>query len=180
MNATELSQTPTVHITPADWSDHRVRDIVAAHHAFFTDLEVGTTFNKPPSLESYLATLQSPDCIVLIAWAPALNDVVGCVGLQTFPEGIVGHDGESISTAGEVRTMYTDMTARGRGVAGKLLKDVEKLARDRELTRLYIETGSLDGYAAARKLYFKAGFQECSVFGRYSKHSDILCMVKEL
>lgn len=169
-----------IEIKSADWSDKRVTNIVAAHYNFFTALEVGTSFNQPLSLESYLATLQSPECTVLVAWNVASDDVIGCVGLQTFPKGIIGHDGKSISTAGEVRSMYVSTTSRGRGVAGTLLQDIEQLARNRNLTRLYIETGSLDGYAAARKLYFKAKFQECSVFGRYSKHSDILCMVKEL
>jgi putative acetyltransferase len=41
-------------------------------------------------------------------------------------------------------------------------------ARGAGLTRLSLETGSLEGSAAARRLYERAGFTYCPPFGSYA------------
>lgn len=169
-----------IHIQPADWNDPRTRDMVGTHFTYFTQLEVGTTFNDPPSLDEYIESLRGPNDTVLIAWNKSYDSILGCGALKILSSPITGHDGKQATGAGEVRTMHTLAAARGQGVGQKLLQQIEKIARDADLTRLYIETGTLDGYISARRLYAKAGFKQCGVFGRYSEHPDIYCMVKEL
>lgn len=169
-----------IHIKIADWDDSRTYEMVAIHYEYFTALEVGTTFNNPPSLDSYAMSLRGPHSEVFVAWDHSFDRVLGCGALTRFPDGIIGHDRKLISTAGEVRTMHTIPAARGQSIGTELLHHIEQVARDANITRLYIETGGLDGYASARRLYAKAGFRECAVFGKYSEHPDILCMVKEL
>ncbi len=68
---------------------------------------------------------------------------------------------------GEVKSMHTAEAARGRGVASALLAQIVAEARRRGYTRLSLETGSNEPYAAARSLYLKNGFQPCAPFGNY-------------
>lgn len=60
---------------------------------------------------------------------------------------------------GEVKRMYTQPSARGRGIGGMLLAEIEALARNEGLTRLVLESGHLNH--AARRIYERAGFNRC-------------------
>ena len=59
------------------------------------------------------------------------------------------------------------LTARGKGIAGHLLAHLIDDARSRGLQRVSLETGSVEFFAPARRLYAKAGFIPCEPFGRY-------------
>ncbi|MEL6575927.1 MAG: GNAT family N-acetyltransferase [Pseudomonadota bacterium] len=67
--------------------------------------------------------------------------------------------------AGEIKSMHTAAEARGRGIGAALLSHILSEARARGYTALYLETGSNEGYAAARALYTRAGFEPCGPFG---------------
>ena len=75
---------------------------------------------------------------------------------------------------GELKSMHTAADFRGRGVARGVLAYLVAVARSRGLTRLSLETGSMDAFAPARSLYTSAGFTECAPFGGYapSRHSS--------
>ncbi|MEP2642328.1 GNAT family N-acetyltransferase [Roseobacter sp.] len=68
---------------------------------------------------------------------------------------------------GELKSMHTAQSARGRGAARALLDVLINVARDANLTRLYLETGSGPEHMAARRLYASAGFSACAPFGDY-------------
>ena len=68
---------------------------------------------------------------------------------------------------GEVKSMHTAEAARRRGVAGALLTHLLALADARGYARVSLETGTQDGFAAARALYERAGFVPCPPFGDY-------------
>ena len=68
---------------------------------------------------------------------------------------------------GELKSMHTLAAARGRGVARGVLAHLVDVARQRGLTRLSLETGSMDAFAPARALYAGAGFTPCGPFGDY-------------
>jgi putative acetyltransferase len=68
---------------------------------------------------------------------------------------------------GELKSMHTAAAARRRGVAGALLEHLVGLAAERGYARVSLETGSQDGFAAARGLYARAGFTECGPYGSY-------------
>lgn len=68
---------------------------------------------------------------------------------------------------GEIKSMRTTAAARGRGVATALLGHLLDRARDRAMTRVSLETGTEDYFAAARRLYRRHGFAECEPFGDY-------------
>ncbi len=73
---------------------------------------------------------------------------------------------------GELKSMHTSAEARGRGVGQSIVAHIIGVARARGLTRLYLETGTTDGFAAARRLYARAGFEPCGTFGGYPITGD--------
>ncbi len=66
----------------------------------------------------------------------------------------------------EVKRMYVREAARGRGVAQTLLARIEAEVRAAGLTALKLETGVHQ--AAAIRLYERAGFRPCAMFGAYA------------
>jgi putative acetyltransferase len=68
---------------------------------------------------------------------------------------------------GEIKSMRTTAKARGRGVATLMLRHILDDARARDLERIYLETGSEDYFAPARRLYARHGFTACPPFAGY-------------
>lgn len=79
---------------------------------------------------------------------------VGCGGVALY-------DGFA-----EVKRMFTDEAARGRGVAKALLARFEAVARESGMVLLRLETGIHQRDAIA--FYERMGFRECGVFGDYA------------
>ena len=69
---------------------------------------------------------------------------------------------------GEIKSMRTTASARGRGVATLMLRHILDDARARELRRVYLETGTEEYFAPARRLYARNGFTECPPFAGYT------------
>jgi putative acetyltransferase len=70
---------------------------------------------------------------------------------------------------GEVKSMHTAQAARGLGVGRTILQHLLAVARERGYGRLSLETGSMEAFAPARRLYATAGFTPCEPFGDYSR-----------
>ncbi len=68
---------------------------------------------------------------------------------------------------GELKSMRTARSARGRGVASGLLQHLLAECRARGYARVSLETGSQEAFAPARRLYARHGFAECGPFGDY-------------
>ncbi|QDC08359.1 GNAT family N-acetyltransferase [Oceanicola sp. D3] len=79
---------------------------------------------------------------------------------------------------GEVKSMFTDEAARGRGVAGRVLAAVEAEARARGLGWLRLETGNR--LHAAHRVYRASGFTDCGPFGDYPDAASSIFMEKRL
>ena len=69
---------------------------------------------------------------------------------------------------GEVKSMRTAPEALGRGVGRAMLHHLMGEARRRGWTRLSLETGSTDQFAAALRLYESEDFVPCGPFGGYA------------
>jgi putative acetyltransferase len=67
----------------------------------------------------------------------------------------------------EVKSMHTIESARGRGVARRMLEHLIAVARAEGFRRLSLETGTMAAFAPARSLYGSAGFIECEPFADY-------------
>jgi putative acetyltransferase len=68
---------------------------------------------------------------------------------------------------GEVKRMYTKPSHQGRGIGGKIVEEIERVARAEGLARLVLETG--DRHPAAYRVYERAGFRRC---GRILDYPD--------
>ena len=79
---------------------------------------------------------------------------------------------------GEVKSMFTDESARGKGVASAILRQIEDEARAENLKYLKLETGNL--LHAAHRVYEKFGFTKCGPFGDYPDAASSIFMEKEL
>lgn len=69
---------------------------------------------------------------------------------------------------GEIKSMRTADTALGRGVGKALLDHIVAIAKAEGISRLSLETGSTEQFAAANRLYEKEGFKRVGPFGGYS------------
>lgn len=84
------------------------------------------------------------------------SELAGCGALKQLSE-----------DHGEIKSMKTASTFLGQGIASTLLRHFIQVATDRGYNRLSLETGSMDYFFPARKLYEKFGFVVCSPFGEY-------------
>ena len=95
-------------------------------------------------------------------WTARKNgELLGCGALKILdsPHGPAKH--------GEIKSMRTAAGARGQGVATLMLRHILDEARTRDVERIYLETGTEDFFAPARRLYARNGFSECPPFADY-------------
>ncbi|RZI80906.1 MAG: GNAT family N-acetyltransferase [Microbacterium sp.] len=83
-------------------------------------------------------------------------------------------------THAEIKSMRTTAAARGRGVADAVLARMTQVATGRGYTRLSLETGVEDYFAAARRLYLRNGFVDCEPFGDYRPDRHSVFLTKDL
>ena len=102
------------------------------------------------------------------------RDLLGCGALRLL-ESPAGSP-----IYGEVKSMRTAASARGRGVATLMLRHILDDARARNVERIYLETGTEDYFAPARRLYARHGFTECTPFADYVLDPNSVFMVKHL
>jgi putative acetyltransferase len=81
-------------------------------------------------------------------------------------------------THGEVKSMHTVTSARGRGAGRAIVERLLALARERGYGRVSLETGSMEGFEAARALYARIGFEPCAPFADYvpSRNSTFMTL----
>ena len=81
---------------------------------------------------------------------------------------------------GEIKSMHTVQAARGRGIGRVMLDHLLGLARGRGYSRVSLETGTMEAFAPARRLYESAGFVVTPPFGPYWENEYSVCMTLEL
>lgn len=102
------------------------------------------------------------------------GDLLGCGALKQLETGASG------ARQGEIKSMRTSAHARGRGVATLLLAHILTEARRAGFQRLYLETGSQDFFAPARRLYQRHGFDVCPPFAGYVHDPNSVYMTLDL
>jgi len=80
----------------------------------------------------------------------------------------------------EVKSMRTATSHRRQGVASRILQYLIQQAIARGYSRLSLETGSMEFFAAARRLYEANGFKPCAPFGNYKPDPNSVFMTKEI
>ena len=80
----------------------------------------------------------------------------------------------------EIKSMRTSSSHLRRGVARNLLTHILGEARRRGYSRLSLETGSMEAFEPARKLYANFGFTYCEPFADYVEDPYSVFMTREL
>jgi putative acetyltransferase len=85
---------------------------------------------------------------------------------------------ELSGSEGEIKSMRVAAAELGKGVGSRLLSAITDEARRRGYARLLLETGTTEDFAAANRLYDRAGFTPCGPFGGYpeSDFTRFLCL----
>lgn len=95
--------------------------------------------------------------------------LLGCGALKLLADG-----------QGEIKSMRTTPAARGRGIAALLLTRILADAQERGFEQLYLETGSEEFFAPARRLYDRHGFTDCPPFADYTLDPHSVFMQRTL
>lgn len=80
----------------------------------------------------------------------------------------------------EIKSMRTAKAHLRKGVATMLLQHIIKEAKQRGYYRLSLETGSMEYFEPARRLYSKFGFRNCAPFASYVEDPNSVFMTKDL
>ena len=78
----------------------------------------------------------------------------------------------------EIKRMYVDAAARGKGIATKVLNELERWAKENGFTYAVLETGVK--FDDALGLYKKWGYNVIENYGPYIGVSNSVCMQKKL
>lgn len=121
-----------------------IRTLVAALNDYLMPL-------SPPEFQFQLTVEQmaEPSVTVFVA-RDADGRPVGMGSLKDHGDGL-----------GEVKRMFTLPEVRGKRVGSLLLEAIERLSRDKGLSRLVLETGEAPGFEPAWRVYERGGFTVC-------------------
>lgn len=114
-----------------------------------------------------LARLRQPEITFWTAWEGQV--LVGCGALKELDR-----------AHGEVKSMRTPNAHRRQGVGRAILRHIIEVARSRSYERLSLETGSMEAFAPARRLYASFGFTRCGPFGEYVEDPHSVFMTLRL
>ncbi|WP_162054909.1 GNAT family N-acetyltransferase [Pontibacter pamirensis] len=114
---------------------------------------------------SFYAQFNKIDKIKHAVVAYHQEQAVGCGAVKAYAEG-----------TGEVKRMYVRPEYRGKGIAGKILSELEKWADELGFHTLILETGKAQPEAI--RLYTKSNYQIIPNYGQYENVENSVCMKK--
>jgi len=138
-----------MRIVQGDFNDPRVIQLLQIH---LTSARAETAAGSAHALD--LTGLQSPDISFWTIW-----DVETLCGVGALKRLSSDH--------GEIKSMHTAQSLRGRGAGSAMLRHIIATARASGMSHLSLETGSWDYFLPARSLYKSHGFVECPPFANY-------------
>lgn len=153
-----------MRITEGTLDHPAVRELITEH---LRDMH---ETSPPESIHALdLQGLGGPGMTFFSAWSEPEEALAGCAALKELEPRHV-----------EIKAMRTSKAARGQGVASAMLEHLISVASARGCTRLSLETGGEDYFAAARRLYLRHGFTECPPFGSYRPDPNSVFMTRTL
>jgi putative acetyltransferase len=151
-----------VKITPGDLDDDRVTAMLRLHAC-------RARAESPPCSAHALdpEDLRSPEISFWTIWEDEALLGVGALMRLT-------------SCHAEVKSMYVAEHLRGKGLGSFMLLHLIDTARSRGFDRVSLETGSMEYFRPARRLYERHGFVECEPFGKYVPDPNSIFMTVDL
>ena len=140
-----------------------------AIHALLNEhLQDMYALSPPESVHALdLEKLRQPAITFWSAWEGSL--LLGCAALKEL-------DGKH----GEIKSMRTPDALRRHGTGRAILSHIVAVARSRAYERLSLETGSMEAFKPAQKLYESFGFTSCGPFAGYVKDPNSVFMTMRL
>ena len=126
--------------------------------------ELTRRYQRPPS-PYFAEESTAPRTAFLVARLDGV--AVGCGALRRIDD-----------TTAEVKRMYIAPDGRRRGIAKRLLAELERLAAGFGYTHMILETGLFQPEALA--LYDTAGYRRTPPYGRYVDQPESICFDKKL
>jgi len=114
-----------------------------------------------------IEALRKPEITFWTVWES--GELLGCGALK-----------ELNSQHAEIKSMRTSSRHLRKGVAKNLLSHIFKEAKRRGYSRLSLETGSMEAFEPARKLYANFGFTYCEPFADYVEDPYSVFMTRAL
>ena len=151
-----------MHIELDDLSRPEIHALLSEHlHNMYA-------LSPPESVHALdLDRLRSPAISFWTAWEGA--QLLGCGALKQLD-----------ARHGEIKSMRTPDALRRRGAARAILNHIIAVARSRGYQRLSLETGSMEAFRPAQKLYESAGFSYCGPFGEFLDDPNSAYMTLQL
>lgn len=150
----------TLRIEIDDLTRAAVIDLLREH------LDDMHALSPPESVHALdLAGLRTPDVTFWSVWDG--DTLVGCGALK-----------ELDATHGEVKSMRTPARLRRRGAGRAVLAHIVDEARRRGYARLSLETGAMDAFRPAHRLYASFGFTFCGPFADYVDDPNSVFMTR--
>ncbi len=151
-----------MHIRIDDLNGAEIRGLLEEH------LHSMKRLSPPQSVHALdIAGLQKPEVTFWTAWED--GKLLGCGALKELA---TGH--------AEIKSMRTAEAHTRKGVARKMLAHIIDEAGRRGYTRLSLETGSMQAFEPARRLYSDFGFAYCEPFADYAKDPHSVFMTRAL
>jgi putative acetyltransferase len=150
--------------------DIKIDDLTGTEIAELVDEHLQSmALHSPPESRHALNLdgLLKPEITFWSAWER--GKLVGCGALKELD----GHHGE-------IKSMRTSSSHLRKGVAKRLLQHLIEEAKQRGYLRLSLETGSMNAFEPAKRLYASFGFQYCRKFSDYIEDPNSVFMTKEL
>jgi putative acetyltransferase len=127
-----------------------------------------TAISLPESMHALdIDALRQPGITFWSVWEG--GELAGCGALK-----------ELDAQHAEIKSMRTASAHLRKGVASRLLQHMIEEAKRRGYRRLSLETGSMELFEPARRLYGKFGFKNCGPFVGYVEDPNSVFMTREL
>lgn len=124
--------------------------------------------SPPESIHALdIEALRRPEITFWGVWQG--SELLGCGAIK-----------ELDSRHGEIKSMRTATRHLRQGVASRLMHHILAEAARRSYQRLSLETGSMEAFAPARKLYASFGFRPCGPFADYVEDPYSVFMTRAL
>jgi len=114
-----------------------------------------------------LSSLKLPEITFWTAWIN--GQLAGCGALKKLNE-----------KHAELKSMRTSQQFLRKGVAASILEKMLSTAQERCFEKVSLETGTMDAFLPAQKLYRHFGFEECSPFADYQEDPYSMFFEKKL
>jgi putative acetyltransferase len=107
------------------------------------------------------------DKIKYVVLAYENRDAVGCGAIKEYEPGIM-----------EVKRMFVPPEKRKKGIAAKVLLELEHWAKDLSYSKCILETGKKQPEAIG--LYIKSGYKLIPNYGQYAEVVNSVCFEKNI